>query len=122
MTLGKLGRMAAICLGCAILLAFPRETQAGPGDAVVTERRVISEVLLTPGSGGSYYVSAIGGWGAANCPGAIYAYLLHETPGAEGALSAILTARASGKPIGFSGICGDASGQPQYIQIRNVYF
>ena len=115
--LGKL-RSAAFMILC--LTAAP-SSRGAVGDTVTTEKKIISQLLIGAGPSGSfYYMRADGGWGATGCSGAIYAYIGETVPGAGAVLSAALTARSTGKPISFSGICGDSAGSGEYIQIRTV--
>lgn len=93
------------------------------GDNVLTEKKAISQVLVTAGpAGAQYYLRADGGWGAPGCTGAVYGYIDKNTPGADAVLSTALAARATGKPVSFSGVCGDTAGSGEYIQIRTLYY
>jgi len=107
----------------AICLTAASSSRGAVGDTVTTEKKVISQLLIGAGPAGSfYYMRADGGWGATGCSGAVYAYIGETVPGAGAVLSAALTARSTGKPISFSGICGDSVGSGEYIQIRTVIY
>jgi hypothetical protein len=115
----KLASIMSIILG----FTMPLASQAAIGDTVTTDKKVISEIVIQNTSTSSfYYAKTASGWGITACPNVLYVYIDRSTPGADAVLSAILTARSTGKPIGFSGICGDTNGDGQYIQIRAVYF
>jgi len=90
-----------------------------PGDMVQTSNQMIQAVQIqNDGGSATYYFTAVGGWQAANCPGVTHAYISEDAPGAKAILSAALTAKATGAPIIFTGICGDHAGNMVYIQIR----
>jgi hypothetical protein len=113
-------RSAAFFILC---LTAAASSHGAVGDTVTTQKKIISQILIGAGPGGSsYYMRADGGWGATGCAGALYAYIDESLPGAEAVLSAALTARSTGKPISFIGICGDSAGSGEYIQIRTVIF
>jgi hypothetical protein len=118
-----LGRKLRAVACSALCLTAASASYGAAGDNVTTQKKVVSEVLISTGPSGSfYYVKADGGWSTTGCSGVIYAYINQSAPGADAVLSAVLAARSTGKPIGFSGICGDTAGSTQYIQIRTVYF
>jgi hypothetical protein len=94
--------------------------QAGPGDMVATQSRVIKEVRIQNApAGASYMFVAEGGWGAgSDCTGLLYPYISETAYGAKAILAAALTSKSTGTPLTFTGICGDTGGDTQYLQIR----
>jgi hypothetical protein len=112
--------------GCAFLAltaTLASSSHGAVGDNVLTEKRIISQVLVATGSGGAiYYLRADDGWGASGCSGAIYGYISESVPGAAAALSTALAARATGKPVSFSGVCGDTAGNGEYIKIGTLFY
>jgi hypothetical protein len=96
---------------------------AAVGDIISTNKKILSQVTIrTDSNGVYYYITAEGGWGVSSCSAAVYAFIGQATPGADSILSAVLTAKSTGQPLGFGGICGSAGGDPLYIQIQSAYF
>ena len=101
------------------LLTLSASAFGAPGDMVQTTTKAIQVVdVQNDGGGATYYFRADGGWQVPNCSGVTHAYVREDAPGAKAILAAALTARASGTPITFTGICGDAAGNTSYLQIR----
>jgi len=94
---------------------------AAVGDTVATSKEVVGEVRVSK-NGVVYFVSEDGDWSAPGCPNAKYVYYLPDYPGGDKTFSAALASKVSKQPISFSGVCGDASGNGQYIQLTYTTF
>lgn len=113
-------KMSSRMLLVVALSTWSMGGQAGPGDMVATQSRVIKEVRIQNSSAGATYMFvAEGGWGtSSDCAGMLYPYIAETAPGAKAILAAALTSKSSGSPLVFTGICGDTGGDTQYLQIR----
>lgn len=115
-------------LAAAALMVFTLSSYGAAGDLVSTNGEVVKEIQIQNlASGGSitsafYYFISDGDWQAANCPGVKYAYIDASTPGAQAVISAALTSKTTNTSIKFAGVCGNPSGNMEYIQIRHTYY
>ena len=115
-------------LAAIALITFALSSYGAAGDSVSTNGEVIKEIQIQNlAAGGSftsafYYFISDGDWQAANCPGVKYAYIEASAPGAQAVVSAALTSKTTNAPIKFSGICGNPSGNMEYIKIRHTYY
>ncbi len=115
-------------LAAIALMTFTLSSYGASGDSVNTNGEVIKEIQIQNiASGGSiassfYYFISDGDWQATNCPGVKYAYIDASAPGAQAVVSAALTSKTTNTPIKFGGICGNPSGNMEYIQIRHTYY
>jgi hypothetical protein len=69
--------------------------------------RTIAEVMVAPEA---YYVTATSvngssAWGFPGCPTQLYVRINRTEPDARELLSLLLSAKAGGRPIAFSGVC-----------------
>lgn len=115
-----------ICCSLTFLLSmmYFNNSYAAAGDMVTTASKVVANVRLQDsGTSATYYfVAENGGWDVAGCPGVAFAYLDQNSKISQAALSAALTSKTASLPISFHGICGNGSGNTQYLQIKYVVF
>jgi hypothetical protein len=84
-----------------------------------TQAKPVSAIQITTsaaGAVGAYYITTIGGWGAAGCPGAVYAYLMGNLAQARELLATVMLAKAMNENVQFSGTCVDQN----YFQVTIV--
>lgn len=103
-------------------LLISSSVYAALGSQVTTSKELVGEISIQNSSSIAtyYFKSEDNNWSAPNCPNAIYAFIRESAPGAKAILSTALAAKATNKPIQFGGICGNGSGNDQYIQINQT--
>jgi predicted transcriptional regulator len=70
--------------------------------------RPVSAIQITtgePGAAGAYYFISNGGWGAAGCPNAVYAFVRAERNQAKDLMAAVMLAKAMNTHVQLIGTC-----------------
>ncbi|MCG7561287.1 hypothetical protein [Pseudoalteromonas sp. McH1-42] len=59
-------------------------------------------------------------WSAPGCPGTKFAYIREREAGENSSMSVALAAKMAKISVGFTGLCGDISGNLGYMRITDI--